>query len=70
MSYFRFSMMYVMIPIIQRELDEFKDLIWNTHRIRKQKGVYIPDGIPNHIFSFPEKYGMEECGKEILNCRG
>ncbi|XP_066920717.1 uncharacterized protein [Clytia hemisphaerica] len=61
----RDAMKYVMIPLIQRELDEFKDLVWNTHRIRKQRGCYLPDGIPNHIYSFPEKYDMEKCGFQI-----
>ena len=51
-----------MIPIMQRELDEFKDTIWNTHRIRYQKETMLPDGIPDHIYSFPEKYGLEQCG--------
>merc|ERR1719378_570894 len=55
-------MKYVMIPLMQRELDDFKDLVWNTHRIRKQRGNYLPDGIPNHIYSFPERYDMEQCG--------
>ena len=24
---------YIMIPLIQKELDEFKDVVWNSHRI-------------------------------------
>ena len=55
-----------MIPIIQKELEEFKNTVWNTHRIRFQKETVLPDGMPEHIYSFPEKYGLEECGKVLL----
>ena len=51
-----------MIPLIQRELDEFKEVVWNTHRIRRQNNTFMPDGIPNHIYAFPKEYGLEECG--------
>lgn len=54
-----------MIPIVQREVDTFIHVIWNTHRIREQKETFLPDGVPNHIYSFPEKYGLEECGWNI-----
>ena len=52
-----------MIPVIQKELDVFKDIVWNPHRIRNQKDTILPNGIPNHIHSFPEAYGLEECSK-------
>ena len=51
-----------MVPIMQKEIDTFVHVVWNTHRIREQRNTYLPDGIPNHIYSFPEKYGLEECG--------
>ena len=51
-----------MIPLIQRELDTFINSIWNTDRIRKQRNTTLPDGVPNHIYSFPEEYGLQECG--------
>ena len=51
-----------MLPLIQKELDVFKETVWNTHRIRLQKDAALPDGVPNHIYSFPEQYGLEECG--------
>lgn len=60
---FRSLLAYVMIPSIQRELDEFKDIVWNTHRIRHQKNTFMPDGIPQHIFAFPANYGLEKCGE-------
>ena len=53
---------YIMIPLIQRELDEFRLTVWNTHRIRAQKETIMADGIPEHIFTFPERYGMEKKG--------
>ena len=55
-------MSYIMVPLSQRQLNEFKDTIWNPHRIRHQRDTIMADGIPNHIYDFPEKYGMEECG--------
>ena len=38
------------------------------HRIRAQKDTVLPDGVPNHIYSFPEQYGLEKCGnlKHVL----
>ncbi|XP_046862205.1 uncharacterized protein LOC124455590 [Xenia sp. Carnegie-2017] len=56
---------YVYIPIIQKELDIFRECVWNKHRTRKQKGKELPAGIPEHIFHFPEKYGGEQCGIDI-----
>ena len=51
-----------MVPLIQKELDVFREIVWNTHRIRVQKETHLPSGIPNHIYSFPEEYDLEECG--------
>ena len=51
-----------MIPLIQKDLDVFRESVWNTHRIGAQKDTNLPDVIPNHMYSFPEKYGLEECG--------
>ncbi|KAK6173659.1 hypothetical protein SNE40_017071 [Patella caerulea] len=58
----RYILAFVFIPILQRELDTFKEVIWNSHRIRCQKNTVLPHGIPNHIYSFPDKYDLEECG--------
>ena len=55
-----------MIPLLQKELDEFKNVVWNPHRVRLQKDTIMPDGIPNHIYDFPAKYGLEECGKYTI----
>ena len=49
---------YIMIPVVEKEVNDFKDVVWNTHRIRAQKDTYLPNGVPNHMYSFPEKYGL------------
>ncbi|XP_066927710.1 uncharacterized protein [Clytia hemisphaerica] len=49
---------YVMVPIIQHQVDVFVEL-WNNHRIRKQKETYLPTGKPSHIYSFPENWGLQ-----------
>ena len=51
-----------MIPLIQKDLDVFRESVWNTHRICAQKDTILSDGIPNYVYSFPEQYGLEECG--------
>ncbi|KXJ15658.1 uncharacterized protein LOC110237035 [Exaiptasia diaphana] len=56
---------YIMIPIMQKEIDTFVNTVWNSHRIRHQKDTYLPDGVPNHIYAFPEKYDLQECGFEV-----
>lgn len=58
-----------MVPVVERELDTFKEMVWNSHRIRAQKDTVLPDGVPNHIYNFPEKYGLEECGNIISSRR-
>jgi len=32
------------------------------YRIREQKNTLLPDGVPDHIYEFPEKYGLAEYG--------
>ena len=56
---------FVLIPIIQKEVNTFKDETWNVHRIRAQKNTDLPNGIPNFIYDFPGEYGLSECGKVI-----
>ncbi|CAB4039374.1 Hypothetical predicted protein [Paramuricea clavata] len=53
------------IPLIQKELNIFKDTICNSHRVRCQKDALMPKGVPLHLCSFPEKYGAEHCGFEL-----
>ena len=40
-------MSYVFIPVLQRECGVFSRL-WNSHRVRYEKGLELPTGIPNH----------------------
>ena len=47
-----------MVPIIQKEIDMWCGI---AIRIRAQKNTNLPDGIPNHIYHFPNQYGLEEC---------
>ena len=67
-DFFRKLLAFIMVPLIQREVDIFKGNIWNIHRIRDQKGVHLPSGVPNDIYNFPEEYNLRQCGKirEIL----
>lgn len=62
----RSLMAFIVVPLMQRELHEFKDITWNSHRIRAQRNTLLPDGIPNHIYQFPEQYQLEDCGNSIL----
>ena len=52
----RRALAYVFLPIIQRECGTFADL-WNSHRIRSQNNLEPPNGVANHMFSFPQQYG-------------
>lgn len=54
-----------MIPIVQKEIKTFVDVVWNTHRIREQKNTCLPDGVPNRVYNFPERYGLQECGMNV-----
>ena len=60
---FRLLLAYILIPVIQKQLDSFAQTIWNSHRIRAQKETFLPDGVPDHIYNFPERYGLEDCSK-------
>lgn len=57
---------YVSIPVVQKESDIFVRG-WNSHRVRQQKDVMLPAGIPDHLFSFPEKYNAEDQHTEVTN---
>ena len=52
---------------MQREINTFVDVVWNCHRICEQRYSFLPDGVPNHIYSFPDKYGLEDCGRYLCN---
>ena len=52
-----------MIPVIQKEVDEFAEVVWNTHRISAQKDQILSAGIPTHIYHFSENYRLKKCGE-------
>lgn len=58
----RLLLAFIMVPLIQKELNIFRETVWNTHRIRAQRDIALPDGIPHRIYNFPVNYGLEECG--------
>ena len=57
---------HLFIPIVQRECDIFVKY-WNCHRIPGQDKLEIPAGVPDHIFSFPERYGGTNMGMPLRN---
>jgi len=57
---------YIFIPIIQRELDNFRFIVWNHRRGRKQDGKVLPTGIPD-IHNNPEEYEAGDCGTVITD---
>ena len=54
---------FIYIPIVQKEMETFRDTIWNNHRVRCQKDAQMPKGIPTLLFSSPECYDAEDCGE-------
>ena len=58
----RHMLAFVFIPVMQKEMDIFRETIWNSHRVRSQKEAQMPKGIGNHLYAFPESYGTQECG--------
>ena len=61
--FFRKLLAFIMFALIQREVDIFKDKVWNIQRVRDQRGVYLQSGVLNHIYNFPEEYNLRQCGK-------
>ena len=57
----RHALVYVLLPIIERECDTFVDL-WNVHRIRSQNNLELMNWVPNYMLSFPEQYGGTQKG--------
>ncbi len=58
---------FVYIPIVGKELEMFRETIWNSHRVRCQKDAQVPKGIPKHLYAFPEQYQAEQCGRYSIN---
>ena len=52
-------------PLIQRELDRFRDDA-NSTRLRKQKNNALPSGVsPDLAYTFPERFGGADCLKVV-----
>lgn len=56
---------FIFIPVIQKELDDFKNVVWNHKRGRKQLTKELPTGIPEFIYDNPEEFGVEDSGSEV-----
>ena len=52
---------YIMIPVTQKEID-IHLLICGTVIGYRNRNTVLPDGVPNHIYNFSGKYGLNECG--------
>ncbi|KAK6181937.1 hypothetical protein SNE40_009713 [Patella caerulea] len=61
----RLLLAYVYIPIIQKELDIFRETVWNNHRCRRNNNKQLPTGIPEHLYFYPEKYGGVNCSLKV-----
>lgn len=48
--------MYVSIPTLEKELEEYVDY-WNTHLMRKNKKVGTPSCVPDEMYEFPTLHG-------------
>ena len=59
-------MAYVYVPIVQRELDDFREIVWNNSRGRKQPLKALPTGVPAHMHAFPETYGYQNYGIAVV----
>ena len=53
---------FIFIPVIQKEMETFRETVWNSHRVRSQREAQMPKGIPYHLYSFPEQYSADEFG--------
>ena len=50
---FRHSLAFVYGHILEKELNEFR-ISWNSHRMRKNKNIMCPAGVPDDIFYLHE----------------
>ena len=39
--------------------------MWKSHRIREQANLALATGIPDHMFSFQDRYGGNEMGIQL-----
>ncbi|VDI81042.1 Hypothetical predicted protein [Mytilus galloprovincialis] len=55
---------FCFLPLIQRHLDMFLQS-WNSHRIRSQRNVECPHGIPDVMYYQPFIYDKYDCSYEL-----
>ena len=60
-------MAFVYVPVVQKQLDIFRETIWNNHRGRKQRAKELPCGVPEHIYNFPGSYRAENCAYYVTD---
>ncbi|KAJ6495112.1 hypothetical protein C8R45DRAFT_824067, partial [Mycena sanguinolenta] len=48
---------WIFIPWLQLELDRYREPLNNTAK-RSDRNKILPHGVPNHIFEFPDEYGI------------
>ena len=42
--------------------------LWNSHhKIKSQNNLQLPNGVPTHMFHFPEEYRGTENGIQVTN---
>ena len=58
------SIRFCFLPTIQKQLEMFTQ-IWNTHRIRSQRHLEVPSGIPNILFHQPEVFNSHDYSFEV-----
>ena len=56
---------FVYIPVVQKELDIFRETVWNHKRGRKQENKQLPTGIPDYIHENPEEYDSSNWGTAV-----
>ena len=64
---FRLAFMY--IPVVQRELDIFRETVWNHSRGRKQQNKALPTGIPDYIYENPEAFDGVDFGITLTDAQ-
>lgn len=55
---------YAFGPLIRADLERARKE-WNSHRIRKQKGRGIDGGVPNIMYTLPDKFDAVDHKKPI-----
>lgn len=52
---------FIFMPLVQRELDLYKELV-NTSPRRATRKAMLPNDAPLNIYEWPEKYGSKDFG--------